>query len=58
VAGRQIHSTGGIQRAEEGGCYGRAGLLSLLLPSNQGKESRWKCVPVTFFSCIPSLTGN
>lgn len=58
VAGRQSHSIGGIQRAEGEGCYVRASLLSLLLPNSQKKASRWKCVPMTFFSCIPSPTGN
>lgn len=57
VAGRQIHSIGGTQRAGES-CYVRAGLLPLLLPRCEKKELRWKCVTVTFFSCVPGRTGN
>lgn len=57
VAGRQINSVGGIQRAGKD-CYIKAVLLSLLLCSSKKNASRWKCVPVTFFPCIPSPTGN
>lgn len=56
VAGRKIHSTEGIQRAGKDCCI-KVVLLSLLLLSNQ-KNARCRYVPVTFFSCIPSPTGN
>lgn len=57
LVGRKIHSVGVIQRAGKD-CYVKAVLLSLLLLSSQKNASRWKYVPVTFFSCIPSPTGN
>lgn len=57
VAGRKVHSIEGIQRAGKD-CYIKAVLLSLLLLSSLKNASRWKYVPVTFFPCIPSPTGN